>query len=50
MRRRRRCRQKNGTVIAISFGIGIFVAMCCSVKLILLLAAILVVYIGITCS
>lgn len=50
--RRRRCRKgrrsEGSTVFAIAFGLGLFLALFCSVRFALFLAAVALIYIGIT--
>ncbi|MDR2933547.1 MAG: hypothetical protein LBV27_10645 [Oscillospiraceae bacterium] len=50
MSRNRRYKRGRGGVsaVAIAFGIGLCIAMCCSVKLTLFIAALLIIYIGVT--
>ena len=48
-RRGRRCRNNRGALFALALGVGLFVALFCSLKLALFVAAAALIYMGLTC-
>ena len=48
-RRGRRCRSNRGALLALAFGAGLFVALFCSLKLALFLAAVGLIAMGAAC-